>query len=534
MPAEVALRRDVAAEPLVGGWYAWLHALSPLTSALLTEQVHLPILRSYVSAPSVHARAVADPKFRGGPFVDVDGDRSTEVAALIAACEAQRAKGLEAVRAFFALEALLHAEAEGASLQSFYDRVPASLRGLVELTYDRSQRASVQVLEALLYRSELHRPEEQTVDLFVAVGDRRPFVLSTPRLSAPTRCRLDLRFADRRLDDLYRTRIQPVPLDSLREMFSGAVGPSNDAFDALFEPASEPAPPRERVDGVRLRYFGHACVLVETGRAAVLVDPMLPARPSDDGRFGWPELPTRIDACLITHGHPDHFVFEALLALRHRIDTIVVPRNATGSLEDPSLKLALRELGFTSIVELDEYEALPIPGGEVHSVPFLGEHADLRIRSKCCYLVGVEGRRFLMAADAAPENPELIDRVAAHSGPVDVLFLGMECDGAPLTWLYGHLFERPVDRSDSLSRRLSGSDARLAWEWTRRTGASQAYVYAMGFEPWTQHIMATTFKPDGKQATELAAFLERCREQGVHAEVLSTSREVSFDPALPT
>jgi hypothetical protein len=96
-----------------------------------------------------------------------------------------------------------------------------------------------------------------------------------------------------------------------------------------------------------------------------------------------------------------------------------------------------------------------------------------------------------------------------------------------LTWLYGHLYAGPVDRSDSLSRRLSGSDARLAWEWTRRCGASQVYVYAMGFEPWTQHIMATTFKPEGKQATEMALFTERCTEAGVRAEVLSTSRELS-------
>ena len=33
-------------------------------------------------------------------------------------------------------------------------------------------------------------------------------------------------------------------------------------------------------------------------------------------------------------------------------------------------------------------------------------------------------------------------RVRAHTDPVDLLFLGMECDGAPLTWLYGPLLTR--------------------------------------------------------------------------------------------
>jgi L-ascorbate metabolism protein UlaG (beta-lactamase superfamily) len=525
MPTEVVLRDDVAVEPLVAGWYAWLHALSPLTSALLAEQVHLPILRSYVSGPSVHARAVADPKFRGGPFVDVAGDRSADVSELIARTE--RAAGADAVRALFDLEELLESDAAGSSLRSFYDRVPAPLRGLVELTYDRGQRASVQVLEAQLYRSPLHRPEDQRVDLFVTDDDRRPFVLSTPRLDDASRCRIDLPFADPRWDDLFASRAKPRPLEALRDLFSGVMEPSGAAFETLFAPAVGAPAAAANVDEVRVRYFGHACVLIETPQTSILVDPLLPARPSDDGRFAWPELPPRIDFCLITHGHPDHFVFEALLQLRHRIETIVVPRNATGSIEDPSLKLALRELGFGSILEVDEYERLRFADGEILPVPFVGEHADLRIRAKSCYLVRVGARRILLAADAAPETPEVIDGIVEETGPVDTLFLGMECDGAPLTWLYGHLFAGPVDRSDSLSRRLSGSDARLAWEWTRRCGASQVYVYAMGFEPWTQHIMATTFKPEGKQATEMALFTQRCTEAGVRAEVLSTSRELS-------
>jgi L-ascorbate metabolism protein UlaG (beta-lactamase superfamily) len=524
MPEDVALRDDVATEPLVGGWYAWLHALSPMTSALLSESVHLPILQSYVSAPSVHASAVADPAFRGGPFVDVEGDRSAEISELILETERSTAAGSRAGRDLNALEALLGAEATGTSMKGFYEQIPETLRGLVELSYDRDHRPSVQTLEALLYRSDLHRRGDQSVDLFISEDDRRPFAMSTPRLPDPARCRVHLPFRDPKLDDLFSTRITPRPLEDLREEFCEALSPSDELFPSLFTPYSGAPTPEESVDGVRLRYFGHACVLMETRGCAILVDPLIPPRPSFDGRFGWRELPRRIDWCLISHGHPDHFAFEALLPLRHRIDTVVVPKNVPGSVEDPSLKLALRELGFPSIVEVDEFEELPIAEGRIHSAPFLGEHADLRIRSKCCYVVETHGRRILFAADAAPENPELIDRVTAETGSVDVIFLGMECDGAPLTWLYGHLFNRPVARDMNTSRRLSGSDARLASEWVRRSGASQAYIYAMGFEPWVQHIMATNFTPESKQMLEIQHFLETCRTRGVGAEALSTSR----------
>ena len=49
---------------------------------------------------------------------------------------------------------------------------------------------------------------------------------------------------------------------------------------------------------MQITRFGHSCLLVETGRASILIDP---GEYSD----GWTDL-DGLDAVLITHRHPDH------------------------------------------------------------------------------------------------------------------------------------------------------------------------------------------------------------------------------------
>lgn len=71
-----------------------------------------------------------------------------------------------------------------------------------------------------------------------------------------------------------------------------------------------------------------------------------PAFPGAGPRLVDSDLPDYIDHVLITHGHQDHLVLESLLRLRTRIGTVVVPRSDAGSLQDPSLRLALEAAGF--------------------------------------------------------------------------------------------------------------------------------------------------------------------------------------------
>jgi len=72
------LRPDVQLDPLVNRWYAWPHLIAPATAAMNIAN-HLAILRSYIAAPRVHAAAVRNPAMRGGPFLELSGDRIAEV-----------------------------------------------------------------------------------------------------------------------------------------------------------------------------------------------------------------------------------------------------------------------------------------------------------------------------------------------------------------------------------------------------------------------------------------------------------------------
>jgi L-ascorbate metabolism protein UlaG (beta-lactamase superfamily) len=173
-------------------------------------------------------------------------------------------------------------------------------------------------------------------------------------------------------------------------------------------------------------------------------------------------------------------------SLRGRVDTVVVPRSSRGSLADPSPALYLSHVGLP-VVEVDDFSEVEFPGGTVIATPFLGEHADLDIRAKTTYCVRLAGRALFIGADSSGIDPALYRYTRSHVGPVDLAFLGMECAGAPLTWLYKALFTKPVTKKMNDSRTLSGSNAAQAAAIMTELGAAEAYVYAMGEEPWLGH-----------------------------------------------
>jgi L-ascorbate metabolism protein UlaG (beta-lactamase superfamily) len=486
---------------------------------------HLKIMQSFVDAVQVHVAAVANPKMLGGPFIDHSSDRVPEITELIATTKQNRAQMIDLAVAIEQLEDLLRARADGHSLEPLYDCVPELLRGYVELVYDLNDHPSFRFIEPLLYRSPYYDESSQSLMLSLIKQDERPFVLSTPRLDNDTSVHLPIPFAAGAIDHLFAMKRTPRTFRWIKEQLC-----LPDVDDALFRSflTEEPPHPYEQYtgDGVRWRYFGHACVLAETDGVCVLTDPVLSYTfQSNIPRYGYEDLPDVIDYVLITHNHQDHIMFETILQLRHRIKCIVVPRS-TGTMQDPSLKLLLERIGFSHVIHLDELETITAGDVSITGLPFLGEHADLDIRCKLAYLVRLGRHSLIFAADSCNLEPKLYEFVHQLVGDVDVLFLGMECDGAPLTWVYGPLITRRVQRTMDQSRRLSGSNYKRGIDIVRRFNCKQVYVYAMGQEPWLNYIMSKKYSEDSNPIIESNALLADCAAHGIVAERLFGEKEI--------
>lgn len=515
-------------EPLVAQWYAWPHLVSPITAALNIARRHLPILDSYIASPETHAAAIEDSAMLGGPFVDYSGRRVDEIEQLVEETRHRCGPQLELACDVDTLEAKVQACDDGRPLEPLYAEVPETLRGMVELVYDTNHHPAVRYLEPLLYRSALYNESLQGLVFDRDEKDDRKFVLSTPRLEDAGAVFADVPFRSACIDRLFSMRKNSADLDQVMGMFRSTVkGGVDSLIDHLFTTESPRRPHRHLGPEIRVRYFGHACVLVESGSTSVLVDPVVSYDyPVAIHRYTCLDLPERIDYVLLTHNHQDHVMLETLLQLRHRIGTILVPSSSNGNLQDPSLALMLRMLGFSDVRSLDMLEELLITGGRLVALPFLGEHSDLRIDSKTGWLVELGGRRIVFAADSRNLSPDLYRHLAPLVAPVDLLFIGMECDGAPLSWLYGPLLSRPIARTHDNARSLSGCDAAMAEDIVRRLGVRRVFVYAMGQEPWLNHVMCLRYTTESMPIIESDRLIKECRLRGIPADRLFSSYEM--------
>lgn len=524
----VYLRPDVKVEPVIWQWYAWPFLISPLTAACNIVERHLKIMRSYVQAPMLHAQALKNPKMIGGPFIDLNGGYVEHIKELVKITEKDCAELIELEADFKNFERLIQKEAVGQSLGPFYQKIPYSLRGLVELVYDLNNHPSLRLIEPLIYK-KYYNDKHQKIVLSFMKENERSFVLSTPKLYNDTQIWLNFPFCDQRYDKLFHARMYATSYDKLVDMF-GITPKENVLFTTLFT-STAPVNKTNRDyqgEGVRIRYCGHACVLIQSKKTSILVDPVLSYDGEEGERFTFYDLPDKIDCVLLTHNHQDHILFETLLQIRHRVKSIIIPINQKGSLADPSLKLILQKIGFNNVVELNEMETVIINDSKVTGLPFFGEHADLNIYSKLAYLITMNNKKFVFCADSNNLDTKLYEYIFEDTGPIDALFLGMECDGAPLSWLYGPLLSQPINRSDDRSRTLSGSNCERAWPIIKLSQCKQIYIYAMGQEPWLNYVMALKYTDDSIQIIESNKLVKRCKESGIYAERLYGKKELIY------
>lgn len=515
-------------EPLANRWHAWSQLISPLTAGFHLLNYQCNVMKSYIDDPASHVQACRDPHLYGGPFIDIPIDQVGEVSKLLHDVRLRQGKNMDLAKAVIAFYNMLVNEATGQSIETFYERLPLELRGYVELVYDYYNRPTLRILESLLYESPYYDRSLQSLRLFRLETDKsRHFFMSTPRLEETNEINWSIPFADEKTDLLFRLERESHPLEYIRDVLT-LDSIDETTFQRLFTQA--PFAPRKQPDFslLRVRYFGHATVLVEWNGIAILTDPCIPVAPYQQGveRFSYNDLPDRIDFVLITHNHHDHLVLESLLRLRHKICCLVVPKSHGLLYGDISLKLMARKLGFNNCLELDSLDSIDFPGGEIIGIPFLGEHSDIA-HAKIGYVVNIGGERMLFASDSACLDDSVYKNIRKIIGPIHTVFLGMECIGAPLTWHCGSLLPKVPEYNHDQGRRSHGCDASGGLRILEILEARRFYNYAMGLEPWLEFLLGLGLFEESKQIKESNKLLQKARGRGfLAAERLYSKQDI--------
>jgi hypothetical protein len=113
-------------------------------------------------------------------------------------------------------------------------------------------------------------------------------------------------------------------------------------------------------------------------------------------------------------------------------------------------------------------------------------------------------------------------------GDLDAAFIGMECDGAPMSWLYGPLVTTSLARRMDQSRRLDASDCERGMELVKRLRPRAVYVYAMGSEPWLTYLTSIHYSELSRPIVESRALVQECLAMGICAETLFGKKELQI------
>jgi L-ascorbate metabolism protein UlaG (beta-lactamase superfamily) len=159
------------------------------------------------------------------------------------------------------------------------------------------------------------------------------------------------------------------------------------------------------VTATELVHLGHACVVVDTGSARILLDP---------GAFseGWQTL-EGLDAILVTHQHFDHLDVDKLPALlAQNPDAEVIVDNGTADvLREKGIDHTRREPGETFTVAGTTIEVVGTERGE-HAVI----HQDIPVIPNNGYVLRAEGGTVMHPGDNYVPAPDGVDVLLLPTG----------------------------------------------------------------------------------------------------------------------
>jgi hypothetical protein len=441
--------------------------------------------------------------------------RLEELQALLKALKIERQSDWQAAERIVAFEKKFMQQATGGTLSALYQELPEELQGAVELAYDSHNNPSLRLYEKLLYDDSRYDSSHHSFRFFTRASDLEYLPARLP--NPETEIALHVPFDDARMDRIFSLDLEPRPRGEVMDLLE-LTSDKDPRLTQLFtdQPIRKPEPWTGA--GTRIRYLGHASVLLEWKGISILVDPLIPSGSGGDPlRYSFSDLPARIDYVLITHGHDDHYELSSLLRLRHRIGCLLVPKS-TGLLWDYSLKAMSHRLGFKHVVELDAFESLtPSPDLELMSIPFHGEHGEL-FAAKACWLVRLGAEQMLFTADSDTFDPRTYESVRKITGDIQTVFVGTFCSSQSVETYHPMLFawfergqQTAAMEEKFETRSTGGADADGAWSIVRALGAKRVYVYALGWEPWLLGYLGPRKEV---VLTEARKLIERARQSG--------------------
>lgn len=197
----------------------------------------------------------------------------------------------------------------------------------------------------------------------------------------------------------------------------------------------------ERVEDLRVTWFGHSTTLIEMEGVRLLVDPVWgehasPGAPFGVRRFFDPPLALAdlppVDAVLISHDHYDHLNEPTIRSLAERVPRFIVPLGVGAHLE-------YWGVAADRVTELDWWERTDVGGLDVVSTParhFSGRHITDRDATLWCgWAVFGENRRVYNSGDTAM-TPQLAE-IGERLGPFDIALI--ECGAYNAAWSDVHL-----------------------------------------------------------------------------------------------
>lgn len=496
----VLLGQNVAIEPLVDGWPAWLMLLDSVTAGFYRRR-HVELLTSYLSSPERHARALRDPRLTGGSFCDLACVPGEKVAAYLEWYEDSSREYLQFAHDLEQVRQVLQDLAAASPLPD-YLRLPASLRGRIEFRYDYLGRPGLRLLAGATAVPRM------TGSAIWADAAQRPAIFSTPRLAGDPRAQ-SLAMSPEITSMLSAMHHQEVALADFERcaLEAGIRDPLR-----LVDRAAR----RAGVDR-RVRFLGHASVAIPLASGLLVSDPVPPScNPAARGLAD-------VRLIVISHGHPDHLSPEALLSLLPMRPTVIVPAAGSGTPYDPALKSAVAALGFADVVELRPYESFVQDDVTVRALPFLGEHGSLAIDSKAVFEVRQEQRSIILAADATGLDPQVLASCADAASDV-CLVIGIEAAGARSGWLYGPLLGKSPAGLRLANQPLAGADAAEVMALAQASGARAIRIYGTG-APGLGHVLGRSSLNASRADAEARKLSEMPGAQHLDIRVLTRPGE---------